>query len=162
MPPESMYVISLEEVCWGGFLMAITMAIHGFGMLLVLRVNHSFKRRVESGNSLLTGLSPVILASCLILMVHLIEVLVWSSFFVWKDAFANSSLSFYFALNEYTTVGSHFNLPLRWRLLEGMISTAGLLSFAWSTGVLIALAKEFQDQQMELFKTRHQTKDRKS
>jgi len=158
MPPESMYVISLEEVCWGGFLMAVTMAIHGFGMLLVLRVNHSFKHQLESGNNMFTGLAPVILASCMILLVHLIEVLVWSSFFVWKNAFANGSVSFYFSLNEYTTVGSHFNLPLRWRLLGGMISSAGLLAFAWSTGVLIALAREFQDQQMDLFKKRHQKK----
>ena len=36
---------------------------------------------------------------------------------------------FYFALNEYTTVGSKFGLPREWRLLEGMIATAGLPHF---------------------------------
>jgi hypothetical protein len=36
-----------------------------------------------------------------------------------------------------------------------MIATAGLLAFAWSTGVLITLAQKFQDQQMELLKVRH-------
>ena len=29
-----------------------------------------------------------------------------------------------------------------------MIATAGLLGFRWSTGVLMTLAQEFQDQQM--------------
>lgn len=31
---------------------------------------------------------------------------------------------------------------------------AGLLTFAWSTGVLLTLAHEFQDQQMMLLKQR--------
>ena len=32
----------------------------------------------------------------------------------------NFSVAFYFALNEYTTVGSDYSLPQRWRLLEGL------------------------------------------
>src|SRR5208337_2093626 len=87
-----------------------------------------------------------------IMLVHLTEVTVWAAFFYWKGAFANSSIAYYFSLNEYTTVGSDFNLPLPWRLLEGMIAMAGLLTFAWSTGVLLTLAQDFQDQQMKLIK----------
>ncbi len=156
--PESMYVISLEEILWGGFLMAITMGIHGFGMLFVLRVNNRINRNQESKKSLIVGMFPIILASCLILIVHLMEVIVWADFFLWKGCFPNQSLAFYFSLNEYTTVGSGFSLPLHWRLLEGMIATAGLLAFAWSTGVLITLAQKFQDRQMELYKLHHQIK----
>jgi voltage-gated potassium channel len=158
MPPESTYVISLEEILWGSFLMAITMVVHGFGMVFVLRLSHGLRRRVDQKKSLMVGLLPVVLATCLILIVHLTEVMVWAAFFVWKGAFANQSLSFYFSLNEYTTVGSRFDLPLHWRLLEGMIATAGLISFAWSTAVLITLAQQFQNQQMEMFQRRHQKK----
>ena len=156
--PDSMYVISLEEILWGGFLMAITMAIHGFGMLLVLRVNNSVNKKLVSKKSLIIGMTPVILATCMILLVHLTEVMLWSGFFLWKGAFPNQSLAFYFSLNEYTTVGSAFSLPRHWRLLEGMIATAGLLAFAWSTGVLITLAQKFQERQMELFQLRHHKK----
>jgi len=153
-PPESLYAIRLEEILWGGLLMAITMAIHGSGMLLVLRTNHSINRWFESRKGLLAGLLPIIIATCMIMFVHLIEVAVWSWFFIWKDAFSNSSMAYYFALNEYTTVGSNFSLPFHWRLLEGLIATTGLLTFAWSTGVLFTLAQTFQNQQMELFKQR--------
>lgn len=159
---ESLYVISLEEILWGGILVAITMAIHGSGMLAVLRVNHAVKNRVGTKTGLMAGLFPIILASCMIIIVHLIEVMVWAGFFLWRGAFANQSLAFYFSLNEYTTVGSAFNLPQHWRLLEGMIATAGLLAFAWSTGILITLAHEFQDQQMELIKRRYQKRSSKS
>lgn len=63
-------------------------------------------------------------------------------------SFPNYSTASYFAFMEYTTVGSPLNLPQTWRLLEGMIATAGLLGFAWSTGVLMTLAQEFQEGQM--------------
>ena len=145
----------MEEVFWGGVLIAITMAIHGFGMLFVLRINHTIKNRISTKRDILQGILPIIVASCMIMIVHLTEVLVWSMFFIWKGAFTNPSLAYYFALNEYTTVGSKFSLPLHLRLLEGMIATAGLLTFAWSTGVLITLAHEFQDQRMELYKRKH-------
>ena len=65
-------------------------------------------------------------------------------------SFPNYSTASYFAFMEYTTVGSPLNLPQTWRLLEGMIATAGLLGFAWSTGVLMTLAQEFQEGQMQL------------
>jgi hypothetical protein len=147
---EQLYVISLEEIFWGGLLVAITMAIHGFGMLAVLRINHSIKIRLDKKKGLLSGLLPLIFASCLILLVHLIEVSVWATYFYQKNAFPNASLSYYFALNEYTTVGSRFSLPLHLRLLEGMIASAGLLTFAISTGVLFGLAKTFLEQPIEL------------
>ena len=153
---EPVYVVSLEEILWGGILMAISMTIHGFGMLTVLRVNFSAKRFLHTKKNMMAGLLPIIFAVGLILIVHLFEVFIWGLFFIWKGCFTNSSLSIYFSLNEYTTVGSKYNLPLQWRLLEGMISIAGLLSFAWSTGVLFSLAKEFQDHWFDSYKQRRQ------
>jgi hypothetical protein len=149
---DSQYVISLEEVFWGGALIAVTMAMHGFGMLSILRVGEVLKQRFAS--SFASGLCILILVSWMIMLVHLTEVVVWAGFFLWKGAFANHSIAYYFSLNEYTTVGSNYNLPQHWRLLEGMIATAGLLTFAWSTGILLTLAQDFQEQQMRLLQQR--------
>ncbi|MCX6926074.1 MAG: hypothetical protein NT154_23130 [Verrucomicrobia bacterium] len=153
---ESQYVVSLEELIWGGTLMAVTMAMHGLGMLTILRVNGALKHRFEPKPSFLSGLFILILASWMILLAHLTEVIVWAAFFLWKGAFANHSIAYYFALNEYTTVGSNYNLPRPWRLLEGLIATTGLLTFAWSTGVLLTLAQDFQDQQMQILKQKRE------
>ena len=155
-PVEPLYVTSLEEVLWGGLLVTITMAMHGFGMMAVLRVNLSVKNWIGKNTHIVANLFPIILASWMIMLVHLLEVMVWALFFIWKGAFQNSSIAYYFSLNEYTTVGSNFNLPLHWRLLEGMIATAGLLTFAWSTGILMTLAQAFQDQRIQLSKQRHE------
>lgn len=150
LPPEILYVTRIEEVLWGIVLVAITLAIHGFGMLLTLRSNHGLKAWLNRPQSFVFGMGSIIVASWMIIVVHLVEVAVWARFFLWKDALANgnASLCYYLALMDYTTLGSNYNLKLDWRLLEGMIAIAGLLTFAWSTGVLFTLADEFQDQQL--------------
>ena len=44
--------------------------------------------------------------------------MLWAGFFQWKQCFANFSTASYFAFTEYTTLGSNFDLPQNWRLLE--------------------------------------------
>ena len=148
------YVTSLEEVLCGITLVAITMAIHGCGMLTTLFTSHALKERIGAAASFLRGGAVLIVASWMIVLVHLVELLVWAAFFLWQDAMPNASSSYYFALMQYTTVGSSFNLPLRWRLLDGMLPIAGLMTFAWSTGVLFTLAQEFQSAQLSVIHRR--------
>jgi predicted MFS family arabinose efflux permease len=148
MDQSALYVTGIEEVLWGTMLLAITMALHGLGMLFTLRVISSVKDRFAQPPGLTVAIGLLILASWFIAFTHLLEVLAWALFFIWKHALPNPSVAYYFALLEYTTVGSDYHLPFNWRLLEGMIAIAGLLTFAWSTGVLYTLAKEFQDQQL--------------
>jgi len=153
-PPP--YVTSLEELFWGVILVAISLTMHGFGMLYTLRFSGAFKGRFEKVPTFVTGMTHLIMAAWMITMAHILEVIMWAGFFQWQHCFVNFSTATYFALNEYTTVGSAFNLPQNWRLLEGMIATAGLLGFAWSTGVLLTLAQEFQEQQLLLLKQRRE------
>ena len=158
--PEPLYTTRIEEIFWGGLLVAITMVMHGFGMLLVLRVAGSLKHRFETRPTFVKGMFTLILASWMILIIHLLEVSSWSEFFVHNRAvnatYGNRSLCYYLALMDYTTLGCNYNLVLRWRLLEGMIAMAGLLTFAWSTGVLFTLAQDFQNQQLQLLKERRE------
>ncbi len=153
------YSTRFEEGLWGIILVAITLTIHGFGMLVTLIASNALKERLQRHEFFGLGLIVIILASWMIIIVHMIEVGVWAHFFLWKQAVAgavnNISMCYYFALMDYTTLGSNFNLRLHWRLLEGMIGIAGLLTFAWSTGVLMTLAQDFQDKHLAFFKARH-------
>ena len=85
-PVEPPYVMSLEEIFWGGLLVAITMTLHGFGMVSILRVQERLKQKFHAHESFFGGLTHLVLASWMILLVHLIEVLVWAGFFYWKTA----------------------------------------------------------------------------
>jgi hypothetical protein len=99
------YIGSLDEIVWGGLLVAITLVIHGFGMLATLRFTEAFKQNFSQPPTFASSMSTLILAS--------------------------------------------------WQLLEGMIATSGLLGFAWSTGVLMSMAQDCQNQQRRRFYQRH-------
>jgi len=148
------YVTRVEEVIWGCVLMALSLIIHGLGMVLTLHLASGAKRRLGPPDSFIAGLSAIILGSWMIMFIHILEILMWSGFLQWKNCFTNFSTAVYFTGLQYTTVGSALNLPKHWRLLEAMIASAGLLGFAWSTGVLMTLAQEFQDQQLRLLRER--------
>ena len=134
------YVISLDEVLWGCLLLAITVVIHGAGMLRIVRVG---TRMLLPARTRLPGFrSAVLMLTVLaIVVLHLLEVEIWAAFFTWKDAQPNPSSAFYNALVNYTALGAGY-LPIRWRLLEGMLGMAGLLCFAFSTSALLALAQK--------------------
>jgi hypothetical protein len=144
------YVTRAEELVWGLVLLAFSLTIHGFGMVLTLRATGSFKRRFATTGHLLSGIAIVILGSWMILAVQIVEVAMWAGFFQWKHCFENLSTAVYFTGLQYTTVGSSIAPPNHWRLLEIMVSSAGLMAFAWSTGVLMTLAQDFQSGQLRL------------
>lgn len=141
------YVVSVEEILWGGLLLAITMAIHGMGMLATLRVTDSLKERTQASRSIVFSLGIVILASLMIILTSLVEIIVWAAFFLMQGALPNRSSAFYHALVNYTTLDSGY-LPQRWHLLEGLLAMAGLLALAWSTGILYTLVDDFQKKDL--------------
>lgn len=144
---DSTYVISLEEALWGFLLVAITMVIHGTGMFLILRITESLKELFEPMESFLGGLGLVILSSLLIIVTNVVEVIVWGGFFLLQGAQPNHSVAMYNALLNYATLQAGY-LPQRWHLLEALLGMAGLLTVAWSTGILYMLAQDFQDTQL--------------
>ena len=143
----STYVISLDELIWGSLMVAITMAIHGTGMFGILRMIDVLKERFAPIESFLGGIGLVILGSLLIVITNIVEVAVWASFFLLQGAQPNHSISMYNALLNYTTLQAGY-LPQHWRLLEALLGMAGLLTVAWSTGILYMLAQDFQDAQL--------------
>jgi hypothetical protein len=73
---------------------------------------------------------------------------VWAWFFVLQHAQPNHSVALYNALLNYTTLQADY-LPQQWHLLEALLGMAGLLTVAWSTGILYMLAQDFQDTQLK-------------
>ncbi len=144
------YVTRGEEIAWGFLLLACSLIIHGFGMVLTLNLANGVRQRFGATERLLSGIATLIFGSWMIVAVHIVEIAMWAWFFQWKQCFENFSTAVYFAGLQYTTVGSTLNLPKHWRLLEIMISSAGLMGFAWSTGVLMSLAQDFQSQQQRI------------
>jgi hypothetical protein len=148
------HVTSLEEVGWGIALIAITMMLHAFGMLVTLTVGGATQNRLRATAGFFTNIRVLVVTSWVIVFVHLGEVAIWAGFFVWREAMPSMSAAYYYSLMQYVTVGSELTLPVRWRLLGGLIGIAGLLTFAWSTTVLLRLAQRFEERQMHVIASR--------
>src|SRR5262252_608526 len=138
------YVMRFDEVMWGCLLLAITISIHGAGLFYLTRISGGLMARMTKQRHGFGSAVVVVMVWCIVIL-HLIEVAVWAGFFAWKDAQPNVFSAFYNALVNYTTLGAGY-LPLRWRLLEGMLGMAGLLSFAFSTSVLVAVAQQIMQR----------------
>jgi multisubunit Na+/H+ antiporter MnhG subunit len=143
-----LYEIKLHEVLWGCLLVAITMSIHGTATFAILRFVELLKERLAPMDSFAAGLGLVILASLMIVVVNIVEVVVWTVFFFLTGALTNHHTAFYYAMLNFTTLQAGY-LPLHWRPLEPMLGMAGLLTVAWSTGILYMLAQDFQNTQLE-------------
>lgn len=155
---EELYVTSLREIFAGIVLVAVTIAMHGFGVVATLRTSNWIKERVEARVSFALGVGVIILAAWMLIVVHLAELVVWAWYFKVYCGFKTFSLAYYVAMMDYTTLGCDFDLPASWRLLEGIISISGLISFAWSTGVLLTLAEGFQSRQLEALRAKRASK----
>jgi hypothetical protein len=138
------YVVSAEEILWGTSLVALTMVVHGTGMILTLRASRSFSERFKDGPPTLVGWGTFVLASWTIASVHCADVMVWAAFFALVGGMPNLGTAYHHALLEYTTIGSGLAVPLDWRVLEGLTAIAGVLTFAWSTSVLLTLERKVQ------------------
>jgi hypothetical protein len=146
---HAQYVISAREIIWGTLLIAVTLVLHALGMITTLRASRALRRRMAPMSGFFRGMRLLIVASWMIVLSHLIEVMVWAAFFTWRGALPSWSEANYYALLQYTTVGSDTTLSYDWRLLAGMLPMAGMLTFAWSTAVLLDLAVSFAQAQMQ-------------
>ena len=83
---------------WGGLLVAITMAIHGTGMFADPASHRFAEGALCAVESFAAGLGLVILASLLIVVTNIVEVMVWTLFLVLQGAQPNHSVAFYNAM----------------------------------------------------------------
>ena len=151
------YVIRLDEVLWGSLLLGITLFIHGVGLFQTIRVISVLLGRTEHTRSGYGDMGILILAAWMIVVTNLVEVAVWAGFFVWQGAQPNAFSAYYNAVLNYTTLQAGY-LPVRWRLLEGLLGMAGLMTAAWSTGVWFNAAQQLLQESLTREREKHRSR----
>jgi hypothetical protein len=155
MTGEHPYVTSLEEIGWGLALITITIVLHGIGTTWAIIATDGGDDAARPPRAI-ADLTRIIALALVLVALHLSEVLVWAGFFAWHECFGTFSLDYYVALLDYTTLGSNYDLPVRWRLLEGMIAICGLLTFAWTTSVLMNAVGRVQARRVNRHRLREE------
>jgi hypothetical protein len=74
-----------------------------------------------------------------LLVLHLVEMGIWSAAFQAAGVMPTFESSLYYSLESYTTVGYGFQaVEVGWRLVGPIEAAVGILMFGWSTGIIVA------------------------
>ena len=139
------YSLSVGEILWGLALLAVTIFVHAHATLLAITVYRGEPGESSIHPSHRIALIGLLSVGCMLGIVHLIDVLIWATFFSLSRCFNTFGMSFYVALANYTTVGSSINFPQKWQLLGPMAAGTGMLMFGWSAAILVTVAQRFRE-----------------
>ena len=119
-------------------LVVITVAIHAVGLAALVRALARWEILAMSGLRRVTGV--LIVLTCWLMLVHLLEISVWGFFYLWQGCMPDMESAFYFSGETYTTVGyGDLVLPKAWRMLAPLEAMTGILVSGLSTGVFFTI-----------------------
>jgi Ion channel len=137
----------------GGGMLLLIVLIHAAGMRTL---TNTFERRIQPLAQRPSTWKPDVLMSgvvMLMLMLHLLEIFVWSAALVYGGLVDNWRVAGFFAANTYTTVGyGNFVLPDGWHMLAPIIAMSGLFTFGWTGSVLVEIVRRCQEAKGALLK----------
>lgn len=128
-------------------LLAVCVTIHAIGITFLLsRLNGS--SNLSDRRFWMPTLSLIKVAGQLVLL-HLLEISLWSLYYLAGQAMPDLASALYFSSVTYTTTGyGDLVLPERWRLVGGIEALTGILMCGWSTGFFFTVvSRMFQEQQ---------------
>ena len=71
---------------------------------------------------------------------HLLQILVWALFYLWREGMPDLPIALYFSAVTYTTTGyGDVVLPPEWRLVGAVEALTGILMCGLSTGLFFAV-----------------------
>jgi len=128
------------------FLVTLTLSIQCAGIAVLI----SWARSVERGIARLSSLHAAVLMirfSTLVIVLHFLQIFVWSVFYRWY-CLPSWESSFYFSASSYSTVGyGDVVLPGVSRLLGPIESVTGVLMCGISVSGLVALATKLVERE---------------
>lgn len=132
----------IYQLAIGTVVIAISVAIQAemFNMFsrrfegIIQFCRHRLRRFANTGT--------IIIAVLYVLLIQTIIVWLWAVVFIVLGDFNSLEPSLYFSLVSFTTVGyGDIVLSDEWRLLSGLTSANGFLSFGWSTAYMVELVR---------------------
>lgn len=127
---------------WSLLLVAITMAIHAVGIVLIAAANRQFRvrllrRGVDFIDSAPMTIIQIVAVGLSLAVLHSIESVVWAIVYVWLGALPSPAAAALYSVDSMTTRGaSGLFLAPQWRMMGAMEAGDGMLLFGISTAFL--------------------------
>lgn len=124
---------------WSLILVAITMATHAVGIVLIaagFRVK-LLRRGVDYVDSVPMTIALIVAVGLSLAVLHSIESVVWAMVYVWLGALPSPAEAALYSVDSMTTRGaSGLVLAQQWRMMGAMEAGDGMLLFGISTAFL--------------------------
>lgn len=132
------------ETVLGVFWLTLVILIHGIG---IQKINRQFtdlwtRVTIATPHWKINIILALVIASLTVL--HLMETIFWALPIYALSMVPTWADSYFFVLENYTTLGAgNVRLPESWRLLGPIMAMSGVFTFGWTTGVLVSTMSEF-------------------
>lgn len=127
------------EIAVGLTMLVLIILIHGVGLRLIVRHFNRQWTFAATARAWRTNLTLAVAIGSLATL-HMLETLLFALPIAWHGLFPTLRDSYYYVLENYTTLGdSTLTLPEEWRLLGPIIAMAGVFTFGWTGSVLVSI-----------------------
>jgi len=140
----------MENWIWGLLLIALTMAIHGTGLLWIaladarirVRIGRKMRLRPRHVSPFFIGL--VALVGLLLAALHGIEAALWAAAYWWLGALTSPADAILYSIDSISTRGaSGLILEHQWRLMGALEAVDGMLLFGISTAFVFTVMQAY-------------------
>ena len=145
---------------WGLSLIALTIAIHVMGVVMMAIAGLAIRVRLETRNLgfwhvILIATSGIGVAGLLLAVLHGIEAAIWAAAYVWLGALNSLKDAILYSLDSMTTRGaSGLMLEQHWQMMGALEAANGMLLFGISTAYIFALMQVYWSMLSDLLMTR--------
>ena len=130
---------------WGLSLIALTIAIHATGAVMIAVVGLRIRVRVEIRNLGFWRVIPMVIGGVgavglLLAVLHGIEAAIWAAAYVWLGALVSPNDAILYSLDSMTTRGaSGLMLEPHWQIMGALEAANGMLLFGISTAYIFTV-----------------------
>jgi len=145
---------------WGLSLIALTIAIHAMGVVLMALVRLGIRVRLETRKLGLWHVTLIVIGTVgalglLLAVLHGIEATIWAAAYVWLGALDSPKDAILYSLYSMTTRGaSELMLEPHWQMMGALEAADGMLLFGISTAYIFAVMQVYWPVLSDLLTTR--------
>jgi len=134
---------------WGVLLVALTIAFHATGIVMMALVGARLRLRLEHRSLGLPRVIPVVIGvvgvvGMLLALLHATEAAMWAAAYLWLGALDSPTDAMLYSLGAMTTAGAAgVTLERHWRMVGALESAGGALLFGTSTAYVFAVMQAY-------------------
>jgi hypothetical protein len=130
----------IANLAMASLMVAATVSVHFFGLLLLLRVLRWRGRHFRAHESVIGGGALILFVVFGIFAIHTVEIWLYAFAFQAVGALSDLESALYFSTTNFASLGyGDILLGKDWRLFGAIEAANGVILFAWSTAFLLSV-----------------------